>query len=270
MTVEIPCNYNPFQLNLLVESHTPIALRIVAVDPNKPSSKYIDRTTKLDGKRKYELKFPVTPKKLVLSVYNAENGDLPYGDDPTFDVVDMKVNKVKEHDVWWNQDTKNFYNFAVEFSQNAGILSAGDKKPHIYRSDDGKFTIDYYNVIYDKESKRKLTTPARIGHNSGIIEVSKSKFLEYTIPMRLIILLHEYAHKYLNPKIKRPINYETGADIQALYVYLGKGWSPFEAHKSFLKVFRTANGDANHKRYKIIRDFIIKYDRGEVSDLKKR
>ena len=180
----------------------------------------------------------------------------------------MKAQKVKEYDVWWNQETKDFYKFAVEFSQNAGILSAGDKKPHIYRSDDGKFTIDYYNTIYDKQSKKRLSTPARIGHNSGIIEVSKSKFMDYTIPMRLVILLHEYAHKYLNPKIGRPISYETGADIQGLYIYLGKGWSPYEAHKSFLQVFRKANGDENHKRYKVIRDFIIKYDKGEVSNLK--
>jgi hypothetical protein len=269
MTIEIPCNYFPFQLELTVESKHPIKLRIVADDPNKPSSKYLDRGSKLNGKRKYELKFPVSPKRLNITVLNVENGNLPYGDDPTFDLVDMKVEPIKEYDVWWNQDTKNFYNFAVEFAQNAGILSAGDKKPHVYRSDDGKFTIDYYNTIYDRQSKKMLSTPARIGHNSGIIEVSKAKFMNYTVPMRLVILLHEYAHKYLNPKINRPISYETGADIQALYVYLGKGWSPFEAHKSFLHVFKKANGVENHKRYKVIRDFIDKYDRGKVSTLKK-
>lgn len=268
MTIEIPCNHHPFQLNVLVESKRPVQLRIVAVDPNKPASKYLDRLGKLDGKRKYELKFPVSPKKLNITIYNIENGNLPFGDDPTFEIVDMKAQKVKEYDVWWNEDTKEFYKFAVEFSQNAGILSAGDKKPHIYRSDNGKFTIDYYNTIYDKQTNKKLSTPARIGHNSGIIEVSKSKFMDYTVPMRLVILLHEYAHKYLNPKLGRPISYESGADIQGLYVYLGKGWSPYEAHKSFLQVFRKANGKENHKRYKIIRDFIMRYDKGDVSSLK--
>ena len=269
MTIEIPCNHHPFQLNVVIESKKPIQLRMVANDPNKPASRYIDRVSKMNGKRIYEFKFPVSPKKIIISIFNIQNGNLPYGDDPTFEIVDMNVQKIKEYDVWWNQQTKNFYNFAVEFSQNAGILSAGDKKPHIYRSDDGEFTIDYYNTIYDKQSRKKLSTPARIGHGSGIIEVSKSKFMEYTVPMRLVILMHEFAHKYLNPKIDRPINYETGADIQALYVYLGKGWSPYEAHKSFLHVFRHANGDANHKRYKIIRDFIMKYEEGKVSNLKK-
>jgi hypothetical protein len=114
-----------------------------------------------------------------------------------------------------------------------------------------------------------LTTPARIGHNTGIIEVSKNKFMQYTIPMRLIILLHEFSHKYLNPKIDKPISYETGADIQGLYVYLGKGWSPYEAHKTFLQVFKNANNEPNHKRYKIINDFIAKYEKGQISKQKK-
>lgn len=268
MNVDIPSNNFPFILAVTVETKRVVPVRMIAYDPNKPSTRYADLQGKVDGTRIFKLRFPITPKRLKLKVYNPENGNLPIGEDDTFKVVDMKVQKVKEYDVWWNQDTKNFYKFAVEFSENASILSAGNKKPHIYRSDDGKFTIDYYNVIYDRTSNKRLSTPARVGHTSGIIEVSKAKFMEYTVPMRLVILLHEYAHKYLNPKINRRIDYETGADIQALYIYLGKGWSPLEAHKSFLKVFKSANNKSNHKRYKIIRDFIDKYDRGQVERMK--
>jgi hypothetical protein len=265
MEIDIPSNYNAFQLNLTIETKELSRIRIVALDPNKPATKYLDRSGKLMGKRTFELKFPISPKKLKIVVYNVANGNLPYGEDTSFSLVDMKVEKLPTYDVWWNKDSQNFYKFAVEFSENASILSAGDMKPHIYRSDDNKFTIDYYNNIVDKKSNKRLTTPARIGHSTGIIEVSKNKFLQYTIPMRLIILLHEFAHKYLNPKIDKPISYETGADIQALYIYLGKGWSPYEAHKTFLQVFRNANNDPNHKRYKIINDFISKYEKGLVS-----
>lgn len=268
MNVDIPSNNFPFQLSVTIESKRPVLIRLVAYDPNKPATRYNDIGGKVDGTRIFTLKFPVSPKRLKLRIFNPEFGNLPYGEDSSFKIVDIKVQKLKQYDVWWNQDTKNFYKFAVEFSENAGILSAGDKKPHIYRSDDGKFTIDYYNVIYDRTTNKRLSTPARVGHNSGIIEVSKAKFLEYTVPMRLVILLHEYAHKYLNPKLNRKIEYETGADIQGLYIYLGKGWSPIEAHKSFLKVFKTANTDSNHKRYKIIKDFIDKYDRGQVERMK--
>jgi hypothetical protein len=269
MEIDIPSNYHSFQLNITIQTNELSRIRIVALDPNKPASKYVDRVGKLMGKRTFELKFPVSPKKLKIIIYNIANGNLPYGEDDTFLITDMKVETLPVYDVWWNKDTQNFYNFAVEFSQNAGILSAGDTKPHIYRSNDGKFTIDYYNNIFDKKTNKLLTTPARIGHNTGIIEVSKNKFIQYTIPMRLVILMHEFSHKYLNPKIDRPINYETGADIQGLYVYLGKGWSPYEAHKTFLQVFRNANNEPNHKRYKIINDFISKYDKGQIYNEKK-
>ena len=269
MEIDIPSNYHSFQLNITIQTTELSRIRIVALDPNKPASKYVDRVGKLSGKRTFELKFPVSPKKLKIVIYNVANGNLPYGEDDTFSISDMKVEPLPQYDVWWNKDTQNFYNFAVEFSQNAGILSAGEQKPHIYRSNDGKFTIDYYNNIVDKKKNKLLTTPARIGHNTGIIEVSKNKFMEYTIPMRLVILLHEFSHKYLNPKIDKPISYETGADIQGLYVYLGKGWSPYEAHKTFLQVFKNANNEPNHKRYKIINDFISKYEKGHISQQKK-
>ena len=268
MVIDIPSNYFPFQIDITIETNQLSYMKVAAFDPNKPASKYADFNSKVNGQRTFQLRFPVSPKRLKVVIFNQEHGNLPFGDDPTFKIKNVQVKKVKQYDVWWNQDTKNFYEFAVEFAQDAGMLSSGKRKPHIYRSDDGKFTIDYYDTIYDSKEKQFLSTPARVGHISGTIEVSKSKFLEYTVPMRLAILMHEFAHKFLNPNIKRKIGYETGADIQGLYVYLGKGWSPIEAHKAYLKVFRTSNGKANHKRYKILRDFITKYERGEIARVK--
>ena len=268
MILDIPSNNRPFDLRVDVESEKPIQLKLRANDPNKPATYYVKRKGKVFGKRTFFLKFPVSPKELEVQIYNPKVGNLPYGDDNTFKITGLKVEPVKECNVWWNEDTKNFYKFAVEFSENAGVLSAGQEKPHIYRSDDGKFTIDYYNVIRDKKSNKYLTTPARVGHNTGIIEVSKRAFLKYTVPMRLVILLHEYSHKHLNPKQGNDISYETGADINALYVYLGKGWSPLEAHQSFLYVFKDAKNTGNHKRYLIIKDFIDKFEKGQIEKCK--
>lgn len=265
MNIDIPSNNLPFQLDVKVESEGNVPVRVIALDPYKPSTKYYDFGGNVNGDKIFNLRFPVSPKLMKLVIFNMENGDMPYGDDNSFKVSDVKVKKLKTYDVWWNQDTKNFYNFAVEFAENAGILTSGDKKPHMYRSDDGKFTIDYYDMIYDKVEKKVLSTPARIGHTSGIIEVSSVKFKDYTVPMRLVILMHEFAHKYLNPKSKKPIGYETGADIHGLYIYLGKGWSPIEAHRAFLRVFENSKSKANHKRYKILRDFIDKFEKGKIT-----
>ena len=82
--------------------------------------------------------------------------------------------------------------------------------------------------------------------------------------MRMIILLHEYSHKYLNPTVNKPIAYETGADINALRIYLALGYPPSEAHYAFLHVFKDANNHQNHKRYEIIKDFIYKFTNGEI------
>ena len=42
-----------------------------------------------------------------------------------------------------------------------------------------------------------LPTPARISQLNGKMEVSYMQFLEYTVPMRMAILLHEYSHFYV-------------------------------------------------------------------------
>lgn len=265
MIIDVPSNYKAFQLLVTIKSTGEIPIAIKAYDPQKPNTFYINRGGNVNGTRTFKLKFPVSPSWIKVAIFNPNNGNMALAEDDSFTVEDIKVQKLEEYDVWWNKETKDFYKFAVDFSENASILAAGNhKNPVIYKSDDGKFQIDYYNVITDDKTGGALSTPARIAHRSGIIEVSKNHFLQYSVPMRLVILLHEFSHKYLNPKIGKRIDHETAADIQALYVYLGKGWSPVEAHLAFLHVFKGAANESNHKRYKIIDDFIMKYERGQI------
>jgi hypothetical protein len=265
MVIDVPSNYKAFQLIITIKSVGEVPIAIKAFDPNKSNTFYINRGGVVKGQRVFKLKFPVSPSWIKIAIFNPNNGNMALAEDDTFSVEDVKVQRLDEYDVWWNKETKDFYKFAVSFSENASVLNAGHhKNPVIYKSDDNKFRIDYYNVITDDKTGAELSTPARVAHSTGIIEVSKRDFEKYSVPMRLIILLHEFAHKYLNPKIGKPIESETGADIQALYIYLGKGWSPVEAHLAFLHVFKTAANDSNHKRYKIIDDFILKYEKGLI------
>ena len=97
-----------------------------------------------------------------------------------------------------------------------------------------------YHAIKDYATGNVISTPARIGHQTGIIEVAYSKFKNYTIPMRIDILLHEFSHKYKNPKIGLEISNEIGADINALYIYLGLGFSKIDAICVFGNVFLKA------------------------------
>lgn len=102
-----------------------------------------------------------------------------------------------------------FFKFAKEFSKNAARLSAGDKFPSIYRSNDSEFIIDYYFKIKDRNTGKIIPStyinnkgkiapiPARISLETGVIEVSKEAFVKLTIPNRIRALLSLYA-KWVN------------------------------------------------------------------------
>ena len=84
--------------------------------------------------------------------------------------------------------------------------------------------------------------------------------------MRLVILLHEFSHKYMNPKIGREISDEVSADINALNIYLSLGYPMIEAQYAFLKVFKGANNELNKRRYLILDDFMKKFESGELEN----
>ena len=250
-------------------------IRIIARDKNKPSTVYGDRFQNINGKARLEIKMPKSPTETELVVYNVASANQPNGirignDDPTFKVA-LDFEALKACPMFMTQDTIAFVKFCQEFCENASVLSGdtiidGKVIPSIYESDNGKFRIHYFNKIRDKRTGNFVGTPARIGHDSGIIEVSKSDFLTYSIPMRMVILLHEYSHVFMNGKVGREKNNEISADINGLMIYFSLGYSEIEAHYAFLKVFKNANTPENAKRYKIINDFIDRYTRGEINN----
>lgn len=266
MVFSIPSNGLPFTLIIGVKTKSPEDISIVAKDYNKKNTTYISRGGAINGYREFELKFPQTPRQLVFSIFNRKNGNFPYNEDDSFKITKFEAKDLKTYPLWADKDIWNFVAFAQDFSANCAILSAGDYKPSIYRSNCGKFCIDYYNKIRSKRTGQFVSTPARIGHNSGVIEISKQDFERYTVPMRMVILLHEFCHKYVNPKLGREISDEVSADINALNIYLSLGYPDIEAHYAFLKVFRGANNDFNKKRYLILNDFIKKFSTGQLEN----
>lgn len=267
MIKTIKTNKKPLTIKFGVRTSSPQMIRIVASDLDKQRefpTYYENRKDIVNGYKEFEVKMPQSPTNTMLAVYNVANGLRRNGEDRSFKVVNGKMADLVKCPIWMSPETVSFLKFAKKFAENASNFTAGDKVPHIYRSEDGQFTIDYYLRIRDRKTGRFVSTPARIGHNSGVIEVSKKAFLKYSVPMRVIILLHEFSHKWLNPKINRKISYETGADINALNIYLSEGYPFIEAHQAFLYVFKDANNESNHKRYKIIKDFIDKFSKGEI------
>ena len=259
MKAAIPTNKLKFEMQVILSASEGTRLRVVTFDGYKPNTKYSDRFINFSGTtlRKINLMYGASPETMGLQIYNTSKGEQGSNDD-SFIIKDLKIKKLKTNDVWMDKDSREFVKFALDFCENAGIKSTG-----VYQSDTGKFTINYLNNIVDKGVT--LSTPARVGHLSGIIEVSKGHFMGYTVPQRFIILLHEFSHKYRNPKIGKPISDEIAADINALYIYLGMGFPRIEAREVYAKVFQTAPNAQNLQRNRIISDFIDKYDAGKLS-----
>ena len=245
-------NNKQLALHITVTCKGKRMFRIAASDYNKKNSKYADRTIEIDGKRTIYFSFPVSPRQIVIGVE-----DFTEKNNKDFE-VSIEEKPLTTYGIWLDEQTREFLQLALNFSQTCGFLPA-DPKGKLFSSKNKEFNIKFYPVIKDYMSGTVLNTPARIGHKTGVIEISKRKYDGYTIPMRMIILLHEFSHKYKNPTMGLEISNEIGADINALYIYLGLGFSKIDAIHVFANVFLKAQTDGNIQRMRKIVDYINKF-----------
>lgn len=269
MNFKFPTKGRPCTVNVYVVTKTPQKICVIAFDQKKKNMQYLNHCGMVDMKtndglyrRKYEIMMPTSPEELTVAVFNPKNGNKK--GDNTFKVEKFGVTNLKKWDIWMNSHTQDFVKLAQQFSQNAELLRTWEESGRIengglYMSDDKKFKIRYWDVIRDGKGN-PLTTPARIGSKSGIIDVSKKYFTKYSVAMRMIILLHEYSHVWLNSKQENEIM----ADLNGLYVYLGLGYSPIEAHRAFLYVFDNADTAGNRVRYQMIRKYVADFMSGNI------
>lgn len=251
-------------LHITIKTNGKKMMRCVASDfdistgTTKSNSKYADRTIEVDGERTIFFSFPVSPKNILIGVSNiADKSDRGF-------TVSIEEKPLREFEIWLDSDSREFLNLAIDFSQRCGFESAANSG-RLWQTADERFKIKYFPVIRDYMSGQAMSTPARIGHTSGIIETSQMKFDKYTIPMRMMILLHEFSHKYMNPKINLPISNEFGADINGLYIYLGCGFSKVDAIYVFVNVFLKAQTPQNLARMRNIMEYIEKFEKGEIA-----
>jgi len=251
-------NNRKFSIIVNITCPTSKKIRVWAEDLGKPNSKYVDREILVEGKRSIYFSFPVSPKTLFIGALNSDNPN-----DSDFQVTLIET-KLRDYNVWLDSNTEQFLNLAVNFCQVCGFEQA-TPKGRLYTNEEGKFRIKFFDSIRDFSTGQVLGTPARIGHQSGIIEIAKSRYDKYTIPMRMMILLHEFSHKYKNPKIGLKISDEVGADINALYIYLGLGFSKIDAICVYANVFLKAQTKSNIDRMRKICDYINKFENEEFA-----
>ena len=229
--------------------------RVTASDMQK-NTKYADRTIEVDGFRTIYISFPTSPEQVKIVV-------TPLGNTKDY-LVDVKEKNLKTYQIHLDSEATKFVKFAQEFTAQSGFAQ-GTPQGRFFRTKDGCFNIRYYPIIMDQG--KPSTTPARIGHKTGVIDVSKLHFDRYTIPMRMCILLHEFSHKYRNPKIDLAISNEVGADLNALYIYLGLGYSKVDAIFVFANVFLKAQSSGNMVRMRKIMDYIKRFENQEFAKI---
>jgi hypothetical protein len=252
MIFNVPTRYE--ELTLIINVHTvqPETIRVKVVDSEQPNTVFTDRYRTIEGDSVFLVRLPVSGNYVNVYVYNEKNGNYNSGVDTSFEVTSITKEQLdKKLDVidFGNSYVRSFVNFATRFSYNAGTLPTGT-----YVSDDKQFVIKYFPIISDDGVEQ--TTPARIDIDTGVIEVSKRQFLEYTVPNRMAILLHEFSHIFLNENVDD----EVEADLNGLLIYLGLGYPRIEAFEVFGKTFMNAPTDQNKMRYDKIKSFIDNFE----------
>lgn len=234
----------PVLLKARIYAATPCIISMIGIDPSRKNSTYFNRTSgdgrePFSGFKEFNFPMPISPRSLKFIVK-------PNNPECHVEIRDYKISKLNQVKLHLTPDEQSFLNFAVEFVVKAGTLDQG-----MYESDDGKFFVNYLNDIKDYQSGKSENTPARISRATGYIEINRSKFLNYTIPMRLVILLHEFMHWRLNTRI------ELECDFNALNIFLKLGSSKTQALTAFTKVFHDT--DNLVERTERIKDFIQKF-----------
>lgn len=252
---------NEFIIKISIETAMPCKIAFIVQDSKINCCDLINDVQEVNGTFDYYCRVPLCGAYTIIRVFNVDYGDLQNGEDSTFrsskgkiGEFDFKIleleKRLDEGDV--NSTTQSFINLAQKFSFNAGILQTDTT----YTSTFGKFNITYLDEIRDYETKQFIDTPFRISAENGLIEASKKHIINYTVPMRMVLLLHEYAHFYLNQDISN----EVEADIRGLLIYLSLGYPRKEAYEAFGEAVDGNKTAENEKRLKIIKKFISDFE----------
>jgi hypothetical protein len=251
MVKSITLNEKPTKLKLVIKTPYKEKLWIKVKDADRPNTYYTKRYGFVEGTKEFVVLMPQAPEKAQIMIFNDANGNIPT--DTSFSIVEIKAIPYKLRRNNFSKKTQSFVKFAQEFSDECGYLSASSKGD-VYTSNNGKFRIDYFDNIRNSSGKI-IQTPARISQLNGRMEVSAEQFREFTIPMRMAILCHEYSHYYVN---KNPSN-EVEADINGLNIYLKLGYPKIDIYNVFLNVFKKSPTMLNKERFDKLNAFVKKF-----------
>jgi hypothetical protein len=229
-TLIIATQNQPCRLILLVEGEGELRVSGKCL---QTETLYFDRKKRIKGKETMIFNLPLTPKTLVLESNKMIKADKKTALPPS--------NLKTEPENW------AFFKHIFDIAQRLNGLGTG-----IYTDNQGRFPMVISEIIKNTEGK-PLNTPARVSRLTGQIQISKQKFMRYSVPMRIFILLHEWSH------YKLQTSNEIECDLQALEWHLGLGFSQVEAIYAQTKVFSGEN-PLHLERTEVLVDYIKHYN----------
>ena len=203
---------------------------IELIDAYDPTLVYITRWVDVNGFFSQNLYLPMFSENMDLHIISNDN----------IQVVDFEIVNHNLIKPIFNIKDLIFLRIAKEFSR-------------IDASYVGKTFRRKGFVIEVKDKIRFANTPARIYTDKNHIHIDFEKWQEITVPGRVWILLHEYAH---NNKNKNPSN-EQEADKNAQRIYFAAGFPRTENIGVLDQIF--TNTLQNKKRRKLAFNRTLKY-----------
>ena len=210
-------------VKLLISAGQGCPLYVVGYDPFNKNTLYFRSRFVLSGDEELLLNMPQSPRMLKILVW-AEN-DQPYTLS-SLKLVPLDAVKTDDPTV----------KFIEKFASICGRLRVGN-----YVADNVDVTIQLKRNIYTDDGQVH-PTPSRIHTELPIIQVSKEKFDQMTIPERVIILLHEVSHNFINVDQDN----EKESDQHGLDIYIQLGYPKIEAVNAFADIM--PDTDSNFER----------------------
>lgn len=227
----VKTNSVPCTLKMKVSLNDDCVLRVVVINPYRKSAIYYDRQFNAKKDNSFEIRLPQSSKDVDV-ILICEKGDA------NIKSVSLKKGGLQQFPTCYkSKKAREFIAFAQTISDRLATLPSGD-----YFSKNGTFHIQILDSIEGHG------TPARIHNDLGVIQVSKEKMSQYTVPRNMAILLHEYSHFYENVIQKDEIE----ADLNSLRMYFGLGYPVVESQNAFIEVFDHADNPMNRERYEYI------------------
>lgn len=200
-----------------------VPVYVIGYDPINKNTLYFRSRFQITGVEEIILNCPQSPRMLKILVWS-EN-DIPF-QLSSLKLLALDAQKTDDPVVKWIE----------YFSRIVGRLRPGN-----YVGNKVPFVIQLKRNIYADDGSVH-PTPARIHTDLPLIQVSKDKFDQMTIPERVIILLHEVSHNFINMDQDDEIE----SDHNALAIYNQLGYPKIEAVNAFGNIM--SDTDNNYQR----------------------